>query len=121
MYEHKIKKEYRCPLEYGLDMFGGKWKSRIIIMLSQKDILRYNEIKDEMLDITDSVLSTTLRELVADEIVERIQYNEIAVRVEYSLAEKGETLVPILENICSWSQNYIDKDIIVNNICSGDH
>ncbi|WP_440896348.1 winged helix-turn-helix transcriptional regulator [Amphibacillus sp. Q70] len=121
MYEHKIKKEYRCPLEYGLEMIEGKWKSRIVIMLSQKDVLRYNEIKDEMLDITDSVLSNTLRELVNDEMIERIQYNEIPVRVEYSLAKKGETLVPILESICSWSQNYIKEDLIVNNICSGDH
>ena len=48
MYEHKLEKDIRCPLEYGLSIFGGKWKSRIICVLAKKDILRYSEIRKEM-------------------------------------------------------------------------
>jgi len=44
-YEPKIEKEIMCPIEFGLDIFGGKWKSRIICVLSSKDLLRYNEIR----------------------------------------------------------------------------
>ena len=45
MYKPKLEKDIRCPLEYGLEIFGGKWKSRIICVLSKKKILRYSELK----------------------------------------------------------------------------
>lgn len=51
MYVHKIKKEYRCPLEYGIEMFEGKWKTRIICLLNSESSLRYNEIREKLLDI----------------------------------------------------------------------
>lgn len=117
MYEPKIKKELRCPLEYGLEVFGGKWKSRIICILSREKVLRYNELKEAALDITDAVLAKALKELLEDDIIVRQQYNEIPVRVEYSLSDKGKTVVPILKQICLWSQNYLEKDSITNAIC----
>ncbi|MPN37974.1 hypothetical protein SDC9_185495 [bioreactor metagenome] len=61
MYKPKLEKEIRCPLEYGLDIFGGKWNSRIICVLAEKHILRYSEIRNEMTDITDAVLAATLK------------------------------------------------------------
>lgn len=103
MYQHKLEKDIRCPLEYGLDIFGGKWKSRIICVLSEKKVLRYSHLKREMVNITDAVLATTLKELINDQIVDRIQYNEIPPRVEYSLTDKGRSVVPILQSICQWS------------------
>jgi DNA-binding HxlR family transcriptional regulator len=117
MYEPKTEKEIRCPLEYGLEIFGGKWKSRIICMLAQKEVLRYNELKDEMLDITDAVLSKALKELSEDDIVDRQQYNEIPVRVEYSLTAKGHSVIPILEQIYLWSSNYLDEETMITNYC----
>lgn len=53
MYKPKLEKDIRCPLEYGLEIFGGKWKSRIICVLSKKKILRYSELKKELVNITD--------------------------------------------------------------------
>lgn len=103
MYQHKMEKDIRCPLEYGLEVFGGKWKSRVICVLAEKKILRYSEIRKEMTNITDAVLATTLKELIAYGIVNRKQYDEIPPRVEYSLTEKGVSVVPILQRICSWS------------------
>lgn len=110
MYKPKLEKDIRCPLEYGLEIFGGKWKSRIICVLAEKKVMRYSTLRREMVNITDAVLAATLKELIADEIVERIQYNEIPPRVEYSLTEKGISVVPILQSICRWSGAYHKED-----------
>jgi Predicted transcriptional regulators len=105
-YELKLEKEIMCPIEYGLDIFGGKWKSRILCVLSANDVLRYNEIKKELGNITDAVLAATLKELIADELINRTQYNEIPPKVEYSLTSKGKSVLPILQSICQWSRSH---------------
>ena len=106
MYQKKMEIDIRCPLEYGLEIFGGKWKSRIICVLAAMNTLRYSELRKEMTNITDAVLAATLKELIADEVIQRVQYNEIPPRVEYSLTEKGCSVVPILQSICRWSGAY---------------
>jgi DNA-binding HxlR family transcriptional regulator len=103
MYQHKLEKDIRCPLEYGLEVFGGKWKSRIVCVLSDKKVLRYSELRKEMGNITDAVLASMLKELIKDKIISRKSYDEIPPRVEYSLTEKGLTVVPILQSICHWA------------------
>ncbi len=110
-YEPKLEKEIMCPIEHGLEVFGGKWKSRIICVLSSKNIMRYNEIRTELGNITDAVLSAMLKELIADEIISRKQYNEIPPKVEYSLTAKGKSALPILQNICQWSRHCTDGDL----------
>lgn len=106
MYEPKLPKDIRCPLEYGLEIFGGKWKSRIICVLAAKKVLRYSALRREMTNISDAILAATLKELIADDIVEREQFNEIPPRVEYRLTEKGLSVVPILQSICRWAGLY---------------
>ena len=110
MYKPKLEKDIRCPLEYGLDIFGGKWKSRVICVLASKKTLRYSTLRKEMTNITDAVLAATLKELISDGIIERKQYNEIPPRVEYSLTNKGISVVPILQTICKWSGAYHKDD-----------
>nr|WP_315024975.1 helix-turn-helix domain-containing protein [uncultured Aminipila sp.] len=110
MYKPKMEKDIRCPLEYGLNIFGGKWKPRIICVLAEKKILRYSILRKEMTNITDAVLATTLKELIADDIVQRKQYDEIPPRVEYCLTLKGSSVVPILQSICHWSGAYHKED-----------
>ena len=120
MYRRKTEKEIRCPLEYGLELFGGKWKSRIICVLAQKKTLRYGELRAELANITDAVLSAALKELLRAELANitdavlsaalkelldggmalRRSYDEIPPRVEYSLTDKGRSAVPILQSIC---------------------
>jgi DNA-binding HxlR family transcriptional regulator len=106
MYKPKLEKEIRCPLEYGLEIFGGKWNSRIICVLAEKKILRYSELREEMADITDAVLATALKKLISDNMVSREQFNEVPPKVEYSLTDKGKSVVPILQSICKWSGAY---------------
>jgi DNA-binding HxlR family transcriptional regulator len=110
-YVPKHEKEIMCPLEHGLDVFGGKWKSRIICVLSTKDVMRYNEIRKELGNITDGVLTAMLKELTEDKIIDRKQYNEIPARVEYALTEEGKTVLPILTSICQWSRMHSTEDL----------
>ena len=70
-YKKKLADDIRCPLEYGLAMFGGKWKSRIICVLSANKRLRYSDIRKEMYNITDAVLAATLKDLIEDGIIYR--------------------------------------------------
>lgn len=109
-YKKKLDDYIRCPLEYGLSVFGGKWKSRIICVLSANEKLRYSEIRKEMYNITDAVLASTLKDLISDKIVERKSYDEIPPRVEYSLTDKGKSVVPILQSICRWSDIFYKED-----------
>ena len=110
MYKPKLEKDIRCPLEYGLDIFGGKWKPRIICVLEEKKVLRYSVLRREMTDITDAVLAAALKDLISDDMIQRRQYNEIPPRVEYCLTEKGNSVVPILQSICRWSGAYHRED-----------
>lgn len=63
-----------------------------------------------MYNITDAVLASTLKDLIADGIVDRKSYDEIPPRVEYSLTEKGLSVVPILQSICKWSDIFYKED-----------
>ncbi len=103
MYQRKLEKDIRCPLEYGMDLFGGKWNSRIICVLTALGTLRYSELRKEMGNITDAVLASMLKALIANEIVLRKSYDEIPPRVEYSLSERGQSIVLILQSICRWA------------------
>lgn len=103
MYKPKLEKDIRCPLEYGLDIFGGKWDSRVICVLNALGTLRYSELRKEMGNITDAVLASTLKKLIANEIVLRKSYDEIPPKVEYCLSERGKSVVPILQSICKWA------------------
>lgn len=109
-YKKKLDDDIRCPLEYGLTLFGGKWRSRIICVLFAHKKLRYSEIRKEMYNITDAVLASMLKDLIEDGLIDRKSYDEIPPRVEYSLTEKGVSVVPILQSICKWSGIFYKED-----------
>lgn len=109
MYQAKLEKDIRCPLEYGLEVFGGKWKSRIICVLAGRDPVRYSEIRREMRNITDAVLAANLKDLIKEGVVLRKSYDEIPPRVEYTLTEKGKTVVPVLIDIAKWAAPYFEE------------
>lgn len=103
MYQHKLERDIRCPLDYALGVFGGKWKSRILCVLARKKVLRYSEIRTQMGNITDAVLSAALKELITDHMVFRQSYDEVPPRVEYCLTERGASIIPILQSIAQWA------------------
>ena len=96
---------------YKRQIFGGKWKSRIICVLAANEKLRYSELRREMCNITDAVLAATLKDLIEDGIIDRKSYDEIPPRVEYMLTQKGKSVVPILQNICQWSGVFYKEDV----------
>lgn len=84
--------------------------SRIICVLAAKETLRYSEIRKEMFNITDAVLAATLKDLITNGIVDRRSYDEIPPRVEYSLTDKGRSVVPILQSICQWADVFYKNE-----------
>ena len=98
----------RCPFEYALQIFGGKWKARIICLLHNLGPLRFHRISGEMDNISDGVLSAALQELQTAGVVSRAVYAEVPPRVEYALTERGESLIPVLRSICLWAQTERD-------------
>ncbi len=91
-----------CPIVYTLAVVGGKWRWLIIYKLSEAKILRYKKKKRTLPHITHKMLSQELKELEAEKLIHRKEYPQVAPKVEYSLTEKGETLLPILERMSKW-------------------
>lgn len=110
MSQRKERDHIRCPLEYGLKIFGSRWNARIICVLSAKEVLRYSELRKQIGNITDAVLAASLKSLIESEIVVRKSYDEVPPRVEYSLSEKGASVVPIIQSICKWSGIFYKED-----------
>jgi DNA-binding HxlR family transcriptional regulator len=96
-----------CPVKYALGVIGGKWKLRILVQLLKKEVVRFNELKREISGITNTMLSNSLHELELDQLIIRKQYNEMPLRVEYILTEKGKSLLPLLFELFNWGNNQI--------------
>ena len=92
-----------CPLGEALSVIGGKWKVRLICTLYVDGTQRFNDLLKKTAGITNSMLTSSLKELEADGIVLRTQYAEIPPRVEYSLTERGKELWPILHRLAHWA------------------
>lgn len=99
--KHEIKIN-SVPFEYTLSLFSGKWKMTILYWLSHYPNIRYGKLKKEIKGITHKVLASQLKELEKDGIILRIEYDEKPPRVEYTLTQKGESLMPILYEMCKW-------------------
>lgn len=99
-----------CPIRYSLNIVGGKWKLAIICALADQGPTRYGEIRRKVAGITNMMLSQSLKELETYGIVCRKQYNEIPPRVEYTLSEKGASLLPALHHLAHWGESYMAED-----------
>ena len=91
-----------CPIIYTLAVVGGKWRWLIIYKLSENGILRYGELKKALPPITHKMLSQELKELETQKLIHREEYHQIPPKVEYSLTEKGQTLLQILDLMSKW-------------------
>ena len=87
---------------YTLSIISGKWKLLIIYHLSKNGTVRYNELQRMLGKITYKTLSTTLKEMQNDGLVHREEYPQIPPKVEYSLTDKGQSLWPIIQEMCQW-------------------
>jgi DNA-binding HxlR family transcriptional regulator len=101
--------DYRCTVSVTLEIIGGKWKSLILWHLSFKT-LRFSQLQRRLQKVTQKMLTQQLRELERDGLILREVYAEVPPRVEYSLTERGRSVVPILELMCQWGRDYLDMD-----------
>ena len=91
-----------CSLKKVIDIIGGKWKIMILCAMEKVGTVRYGELKRMIFGITNTMLATSLKEMEEDGMVARKQYDEMPVRVEYSLTEKAKSIVPILFELKKW-------------------
>ena len=98
----------QCPIRSMIDVLGGKWKQPIICILSSNGPTRYNTLKRRLGNITNMMLSKSLKELESNRMIVRTQFNEIPPHVEYSLTEKGSSVVPILVEAAQWSLDHMN-------------
>ena len=97
--EENIHQLDKCPIRTVLDRFGDKWSILVIMILSGKGTLRFNEINKLMPDVSQKMLTVTLRTLEADGLISREIFPEVPPRVEYQLTNMGESLVPHIKGI----------------------
>lgn len=89
---------------YTLSLISGKYKMTILYTLMCFGVVRFNEMKRYIGEISYKMLSSALKELEADRLVHRQEYPQIPPKVEYSLTERGRSLIPILDQMCDWGE-----------------
>lgn len=100
---------FLCPLRHTMDIIGGKWKLPILCILADGQPHRYSDIKKRIPDITNMMLSQSLKDLEKHSIVTRTQYNEVPPRVEYTLADNMDELLEPLKMLGRWgSKNMME-------------
>ncbi|PAB59814.1 winged helix-turn-helix transcriptional regulator [Anaeromicrobium sediminis] len=113
-----MKKKVVCEMEVTVDIMGGKYKAIILYVLGEEGTKRFGELKSFICNVSHKTLTNQLRELEDNGLVQRKVYPEVPPRVEYSLTEKGKTLMPILEAMCEWGEkNMGDKYELINPLC----
>lgn len=95
----------RCPIRTTLELVGGKWKLLILQQLYNK-ILRLNELKTLIPDISEKMLIQELKTLVDSELVNRKNYGEVPPKVEYSLTHKGKNIKPLIKQMVKFASLY---------------
>ena len=102
-----------CPVKYLIRVLGGKWKLPILCILESGGTVRFGQIKKKLGNVTNIMLSQSLKELEKDGIVIRHQYNEVPPHVDYTITEKGKNVIPALTMLGDWAKNYMKEE----NIC----
>ena len=89
---------------YTLSLISGKYKMVILYCLMEFKVVRYNELKRYIKRISHKTLSVSLKELEKDGLILRKEYPQIPPKVEYSLSNKGCSLMEILDKLCVWGE-----------------
>ncbi len=99
-----------CTIEYGFKRIGGKYKGRIIWYINSHGVLRFGELKRMIAGITTKMLTSTLRELEEDGLLNREVYHQVPPKVEYTLTDFGRELLPLIAEVIRWSEKLMEKD-----------
>lgn len=99
---------FTCPVEATIQLIGGKYKA-VILWHLMNQTLRYSELHRLMPKATDKMLAQQLRELERDGLIHRMVYPVVPPKTEYSLTDFGKSLTPILDELCSWGEQYLEE------------
>jgi DNA-binding HxlR family transcriptional regulator len=105
---HRTYHRMGCPVEACTEIIGGKWKGKILFILFT-GTKRFGELRKLLPDTTQRMLTTQLRELEEDGVIERKVYHQVPPKVEYSIAPKGESLKPIIDSMWHWGRDFLSK------------
>lgn len=97
-----------CPIRNILSRIGDKWSMLVLYTLETDEAKRFKELQRNIPDISQKMLTATLRILEADGLVKREAFAEVPPRVEYSLSDKGKTLLPHINALISWATDNMD-------------
>ena len=89
---------------YTLSLISGKYKMVILYCLMEYEVVRFNELKRYLKNISDKTLSTNLKELESDRLIISREYPQIPPKVEYSLSDRGKSLMAVLDQLCIWGE-----------------
>ncbi len=89
---------------YALSLISGKYKLVILYCLMEYEPVRFNELQRYMKKISDKTLSQNLKELEKDGLITKVVYPQIPPKVEYSLTERGKSLMKVLDELCLWGE-----------------
>ncbi len=99
-----------CGVEYAFKRIGGKYKARILWHLNLSKVLRYGELRRTLPDITTKMLTQTLRSLEEDELIVRKVFHQVPPKVEYSLSDTGQELIPFIEHLHNWGKKQLENE-----------
>lgn len=102
-----------CPIRNVLSRVGDKWSMLILFTLENHPTIRFKELQRNIPDISQKMLTATLKVLEADGLISREVFPEVPPRVEYALTEKGKSLLPLIDNLLTWASNNME-DIIAS-------
>ena len=94
-----------CPIRNVLARISGKWSLLVLYTLDRNGMspMRFNQLRRAIPDISQKVLTTTLRTLETDGLICRKVFAEVPPRVEYSLTERALTLIPLIDSLINWA------------------
>ncbi|NDW19272.1 transcriptional regulator [Dysgonomonas sp. 216] len=92
-----------CPIRDVISRLGDKWSILVLITLNANGMMRFSDIHRSIADVSQRMLTVTLRSLESDGLVARKVYAEVPPRVEYQLTEVGYSLIPCIQNLVDWA------------------
>ena len=102
----------QCPVRNVLSRIGDSWSLLVLLALHDKaEAMRFSDLCRAIPDVSQKMLTSTLRKLEADDLLSRTIYPEVPPRVEYKLTKRGKTLIPLLYQLVDWSLDNMDAII----------
>lgn len=97
-----------CPIRDIISRISSKWAMLVLVTLHSNGTMRFNDIQKSIGEVSQRMLTVTLRSLEADGLIHRKVYPEVPPKVEYKLSERGESLMPLLQSLIDWALEHAD-------------